>query len=60
MNSTTSQAAMAVASLETHRLIITVPNEGPADIASNLAHADVARLLRHLADQLDPATRQTH
>ncbi|WP_405561896.1 hypothetical protein [Streptomyces sp. NBC_01180] len=48
--------AVAVASLDTHRLIITVPNGDPIapEIASNLPRASVAAILRALADQLDP------
>ncbi|MFI0736431.1 hypothetical protein ACH4S9_46790 [Streptomyces sp. NPDC021225] len=45
--------AVAVASLDTHRLIVTVPNEGPADIACNLPHPVAARVLRQIADSLD-------
>ncbi|MFE3905453.1 hypothetical protein ACFXPY_35490 [Streptomyces sp. NPDC059153] len=48
--------AVAVASLETHRLILTVPNDGPADVRSNLAPSSVAAILRHLAEQLDART----
>lgn len=48
--------AVAVASLETHRLIITVPNDGPADVASNLAPSTVASILRHLAAQIEGRT----
>ncbi|MFD8948972.1 hypothetical protein ACFV0B_08985 [Streptomyces xanthophaeus] len=44
--------AVAVASLDTHRLIVTLPNNGPADVRSNLPRATVATLLRHLADEL--------
>ncbi|MFK0108538.1 hypothetical protein [Streptomyces sp. NPDC091217] len=50
--------AVAVASLDTHRLIVTVPNDGPADIACNLPRPVAARILRQLADSLDrPAGR---
>lgn len=45
--------AIAVASLDTHRLIVTVPNDGPADVASNLPRPVAAAALRQLADQLD-------
>lgn len=45
--------AVAVASLDTHRLIITVPNTGPADVRSNLPQATAAAILRHLAAELD-------
>ncbi|MFE4203937.1 MULTISPECIES: hypothetical protein [Streptomyces] len=45
--------AVAVASLDTHRLIITVPNSGPADVRSNLPQATAAAILRHLAAELD-------
>ncbi|MGW3057704.1 hypothetical protein ACWC98_17530 [Streptomyces goshikiensis] len=44
--------AVAVASLDTHRLIVTVPNNGPADVRSNLPQASAAAVLRHLADEL--------
>ncbi|MCA1218855.1 hypothetical protein [Streptomyces sp. 8L] len=50
--------AVAVASLDTHRLIVTVPNSGPADIACNLPRPVAADVLRQLADGLDsPAGR---
>ncbi|MGP3687390.1 hypothetical protein ACTVZO_22255 [Streptomyces sp. IBSNAI002] len=42
----------AAVSLDTHRLIITMPNAGPADVRSNLPRATVAAILRHLADEL--------
>ncbi|MFE2043215.1 hypothetical protein ACFXAZ_20260 [Streptomyces sp. NPDC059477] len=45
--------AVAVASLDTHRLIVAVPNEGPADIATNLPRQTAADVLRQLADGLD-------
>ncbi|MER5359996.1 hypothetical protein [Streptomyces sp. NPDC002785] len=48
--------AVAVASLDTHRLIITVPNNGPADVVSNLAPSTVAGILRHLAAQIEGRT----
>ncbi|KUN96178.1 hypothetical protein [Streptomyces caeruleatus] len=50
--------AVTVASLDTHRLIVTVPNEGPADIACNLPRPVAAHILRQLVDGLDsPAGR---
>lgn len=45
---------IAVASLKTHRLILTVPNNGPADIASNMQPVRVASVLRFIADSYDP------
>ncbi|MFM9576798.1 hypothetical protein ACKI1I_03725 [Streptomyces turgidiscabies] len=45
--------AVAVASLDTHRLIVAVPNEGPADIATNYPRQAAADVLRQLADGLD-------
>ncbi|MGW8876364.1 hypothetical protein [Streptomyces mirabilis] len=45
--------AVAVASLDTHRMIVAVPNEGPADIATNLPRQVAAEVLRQLADGLD-------
>ncbi|MFI5474986.1 hypothetical protein ACIA6D_32855 [Streptomyces cacaoi] len=45
--------AVAVASLDTHRLIVAVPNEGPADIATNYPRQTAADVLRQLADGLD-------
>ncbi|MGW8783028.1 hypothetical protein ACWGNM_33880 [Streptomyces sp. NPDC055796] len=44
---------VTVASLETHRLIVTLPNRGPADVRSNLPRATAAAMLRRLADELD-------
>lgn len=44
--------AVAVASLETHCLIVTVPNDGPADVSSNLPGPIAADVLRQIADQL--------
>ncbi|MGI5450560.1 hypothetical protein ACQEVM_38445 [Streptomyces sp. CA-243310] len=41
-----------VATLDTHRLIVTVPNHGPADVRSNLPRPTAAAMLRHLADEL--------
>ncbi|QKN87689.1 hypothetical protein SEA_CUMBERBATCH_47 [Streptomyces phage Cumberbatch] len=52
---TSTPDAVAVASLDTHRLILTVPNEGPADVASNLPRPAVAKVLRFVADQFGPA-----
>ncbi|MFF5501241.1 hypothetical protein [Streptomyces roseolus] len=49
---------LAVASLATHRLIVAVPNTGPAEVASNLPRTAAADMLRRLADHLDsPAGR---
>ena len=45
--------AVAVASLDTHRLIVTVPNSGPADVACNLPRPVAADILRQLAASLD-------
>ncbi|MBK3637225.1 hypothetical protein JHN52_30850, partial [Streptomyces sp. MBT97] len=45
--------AVAVASLDTHRLIVAVPNEGPADITTNYPRQTAADVLRQLADGLD-------
>lgn len=45
--------AVAVASLDTHRLIIAVPNQGPAEMVSNLPRPVAASALRQLADNLD-------
>ncbi|WP_282792070.1 hypothetical protein [Streptomyces sp. CC224B] len=42
--------AVAVASLDTHRLIVAVRNDGHANVTSNLAPRDVARVLRQIAD----------
>ncbi|WP_079405454.1 hypothetical protein [Streptomyces sp. 3211] len=44
--------AVTTASLDTHRLIVTMPNDGPPDVRSNLPRGTVAALLRHLADEL--------
>ncbi|MFE4205381.1 hypothetical protein CG724_08840 [Streptomyces sp. CB02120-2] len=41
-----------LATLDTHRLIVTVPNHGPADVRSNLPRPTAAAMLRHLADEL--------
>ncbi|MFF0001313.1 hypothetical protein [Streptomyces avermitilis] len=50
--------AVAVASLDTHRLIVAVPNEGPAEVSCNLPRPVAASVLRQLADGLDsPAGR---
>ncbi|MFD4247584.1 hypothetical protein ACFWP3_39270 [Streptomyces sp. NPDC058525] len=46
-----------LASLDTHRLIVTLPNQGPADIRSNLPRATAAAVLRRLADELDADQR---
>ncbi|MEU0170165.1 hypothetical protein ABZ214_32740 [Streptomyces iakyrus] len=45
--------AVAVASLDTHRLIIAVPNRGPAEVSTNLPRPVAASVLRQLADGLD-------
>ncbi|MEU9306935.1 hypothetical protein [Streptomyces sp. NPDC048256] len=45
--------AVSVASLDTHRLIVAVPNEGPAEISCNLPRPVAADVLRQLADNLD-------
>ncbi|MFE6844532.1 hypothetical protein [Streptomyces sp. NPDC057686] len=45
--------AVTRASLDTHRLIVTLPNQGPADVRSNLPRATAAAVLRRLADELD-------
>jgi len=45
--------AVAIASLDTHRLIVAVPNEGPAEISTNLPRTVAAGALRQLADGLD-------
>lgn len=44
--------AVAVASLDTHRLIVTVPNQGRPEVRSNLPRPTAAAMLRHLADEL--------
>ncbi|WP_406087634.1 hypothetical protein [Streptomyces virginiae] len=46
---------VTLASLDTHRLIVTLPNQGPADVRSNLPRATAAAMLRRLADELDAA-----
>ncbi|MFE1332068.1 hypothetical protein [Streptomyces microflavus] len=50
---TRTPLTVAVASLDTHRLIIAVPNVGPAEMVSNLPRPVAASALRQLADQLD-------
>jgi hypothetical protein len=45
---------VAVASLDTHRLIIAVRNDGTTDVSSNLHPQQAAGVLRQLADGLDP------
>jgi hypothetical protein len=50
--------AVAVASLDTHRLIVAVPNEGPAEISTNLPRTVAADALRQLADGLDSPAGQ--
>ncbi|QKN87630.1 hypothetical protein QEN63_gp45 [Streptomyces phage Vondra] len=57
---TSTPDAVAVASLDTHRLILTVPNDGPADVASNLPRPAVAKILRYVADQFSPAAADEH
>ncbi|MFI8260811.1 MULTISPECIES: hypothetical protein [unclassified Streptomyces] len=44
---------ITLASLDTHRLIVTLPNQGPAEVRSNLPRATAAAILRRLADDLD-------
>ncbi|MCX4808131.1 hypothetical protein OG594_42200 [Streptomyces sp. NBC_01214] len=44
---------VTLASLDTHRLIVTLPNQGPADVRSNLPRATAAAMLRRLANELD-------
>ncbi|MGW5673958.1 hypothetical protein ACWEV4_02505 [Streptomyces sp. NPDC003860] len=46
-------AAVAVASLDTHRLIVAVPNEGPAEMSCNLPRSVAADVLRQLADKVE-------
>ncbi|MEU3917094.1 hypothetical protein [Streptomyces sp. NPDC029004] len=51
--------AVAVASLDTHRLIVAVPNDGPADMACNLPRPVAARkLLDAHAHGFDKQTQQ--
>lgn len=45
--------AVNVASLDTHALIVTVPYDGPADVASSLPRPAAASVLRQIADQLE-------
>ncbi|MCX5161898.1 hypothetical protein OOK39_21895 [Streptomyces sp. NBC_00264] len=49
--------AVAVASLETHRLIIAVPNAGPADVSSNLPGPVAASVLRQIAAVIEQPGR---
>ncbi|WP_328792659.1 MULTISPECIES: hypothetical protein [unclassified Streptomyces] len=44
---------VTLASLDTHRLIVTLPNQGPIDVRSNLPRATAAAMLRRLANELD-------
>ena len=44
---------VAVASLDTHRLIVAVANDGQTDVASNLAPHEAAHVLRQIADEYD-------
>ncbi|MEV6073980.1 hypothetical protein AB0L80_02515 [Streptomyces sp. NPDC052069] len=48
---------VAVASLETHRLIIAVPNAGPADVSSNLPGPVAASVLRQIAAVIEQPGR---
>ncbi|MFE2140319.1 hypothetical protein ACFXA3_00905 [Streptomyces sp. NPDC059456] len=48
---------VTLVSLDTHRLIVALPNRGPADVRSNLPRATAAGVLRHLADELDAGHR---
>lgn len=50
--------AVAVASLDTHRLIVAVPNHGPAEVSCNLPRPVAASVLRQLADSLDSPAGQ--
>ncbi|MET7811762.1 hypothetical protein ABZT26_12990 [Streptomyces sp. NPDC005395] len=51
-------SAVAVASLDTHRLIVAVPKSGPTEITTDLPRAAAASALRQIADGLDsPAGR---
>lgn len=45
--------AVAVASLDTHRLIVAVPKEGPAEVACNLPRPVAADILRRLAASIE-------
>ncbi|MFD7121924.1 hypothetical protein ACFWAA_33525 [Streptomyces sp. NPDC059922] len=45
--------AVAVASLDTHRLIVAVRNDGHADVQSNLAPEEAADVLRQVAAKYD-------
>ncbi|MFD8151724.1 hypothetical protein ACFV28_13365 [Streptomyces sp. NPDC059720] len=50
--------AVNVASLDTHALIVTVPYDGPADVASSLPRRAAADVLRQIADQLEQTDNQ--
>ncbi|MCM1973787.1 hypothetical protein [Streptomyces sp. G1] len=50
--------SVAVASLDTHRLIVAVPNHGPAEVSCNLPRPVAASVLRQLADGLDSPAGQ--
>ncbi|GGR80784.1 hypothetical protein GCM10010252_19130 [Streptomyces aureoverticillatus] len=50
--------AVAVASLDTHRLIVAVRNDGHADVTSNLAPRDTAHVLRQIADRYEQRAGQ--
>lgn len=45
--------AITVASLDTHRLILTVDNRSHAEMSSNLDRAAVVDALRLIADQIE-------
>jgi len=45
--------AISVASLDTHCLIVAVPNDGPAEVSSSLPRPVAAGILRQLADGLE-------
>ncbi|OII60878.1 hypothetical protein BJP40_08430 [Streptomyces sp. CC53] len=47
----------AVASLDTHCLIVAVPKQGPAEVSSNLPRPVAASALRQLANALDTDRR---
>ncbi|MGE9695935.1 hypothetical protein [Streptomyces sp. CH6] len=48
---------IAVASLDTHRLIVTVDKRGAAETHSNLSRETTAAVLRQLADEVEPTRR---
>jgi hypothetical protein len=45
--------AVAVASLDTHRMIVAVPNEGPAEVMCHLPRSVAANILRQLANSIE-------